>query len=240
MNYLNAATRAKAEAKELIYVLIDYSPSMELGDYLPSRRLGAIEANRRLIEAKAASFGDDLIGIIAFSGDAKCLHRPVAAGTHCEELYQSLGRDISVSGGTDFSVALELAEESLFGNRPAITSPGWLGRIVGSIFLESFDSDTPANRSPKANVGLTRRIIMLTDGEHNGDGDPVRVAHRLKKAGVIIECIGIAGSPSQVDEKMLKRIASRNETGKPRYCFIGDTTSLIRKYKSMANQIRPV
>ena len=239
MNYLKAATRAKAEAKELIYVLIDYSPSMESGDYLPSRRLGAIEANRRLIEAKAASFGDDRIGIIAFSGDARCLHRPVAAGTHCDELYQSLGRDVSVSGGTDFSAALELAEEKLFGRRTASVSSGWLGRIVGGLF-GSFDSETPANRSPKANDGLTRRIIMLTDGEHNGDGDPVQVADRLKKAGVIIECIGIAGSPNEVDEAMLKRIASRDGTGKPRYCFIGDTTSLIRKYKSMANQIRPV
>ncbi len=240
MNYLNAATRAKAEARELIYVLIDYSPSMESEDYLPSRRLGAIEANRRLIEAKAASFGDDRIGIIAFSGDAECLHRPVAAGTHCEELYQSLGRDVSVSGGTDFSAALELAEESLFGRQHAITTPGWLGRIVGSIFLESFDSDSPANRPSKAEDDITRRIIMLTDGEHNGDGDPVQVADRLKKAGVIIECIGIAGSPNEVDEVMLKRIASCDETGKPRYCFIGDTTSLIRKYKFMANQIRPV
>ncbi len=239
MKHLNAATRAKAEAKELIYVLIDYSPSMESGDYQPSRKLGAIEANRRLIEAKAALFGDDRIGIIAFSGDARCLHRPVAAGTHREELYQSLGRDISVSGGTDFSVAMELAEESLFGNRPDITSPGWLGRIVGGLF-ESSGSGTPANRSPKAEDDITRRIIMLTDGEHNGDGDPVQVAHRLKKAGVIIECIGIAGSPNEVDEVMLKRIASRDEAGKPRYCFIGDTSSLIRKYKSMANQIRPV
>ena len=239
MNYLNAATRVSSESQELIYVLIDFSPSMEIEDYQPSRKLGAIEANRRLIEAKAASFPDDQIGIIVFSGEAQCIHPPVAAGAGCRQLNQSLGEDVSVSGGTNFAAALELAEQNLFGKRPVVASRGWLARLLGDIFMEPFDSNTSASSSPGVD-GLTRRIIMLTDGEHNGGGDPVKIARRLKKAGVVIECIGIAGSPGEVDEAMLKRIASRDETGKPRYCFIGDTTSLIRKYKSMANQIRPI
>ncbi len=239
MNYLNTATRVSGEAKELIYVLIDFSPSMEAEDYQPSRKLGAIEANRRLIETKAASFGDDQIGIIVFSGRARCLHPPVAAGTGCKELCRSLRQDVSVSGGTDFSEALKLADECLFGKRPVGASSGWPARLFEGLFLESSDSNTPIGSSAGVDGDLTRRIIMLTDGEHNGDGNPVRIAGRLKKAGVVIECIGIAGSPEDVDEAMLKRIASRDETGKPRYCFIGDTTGLIRKYKSMANQIRP-
>ena len=239
MNYLNAATRVSSESQELIYVLIDFSPSMETGDYQPSRKLGAIEANRRLIEAKAASFPDDKIGIIVFSGEAQCIHPPVAAGAGCRQLNQSLGEEVLISGGTNFSAALELAEQNLFGKRPVGASSGWLGRLLGDIFMEPFDSNTPASSSPGVD-DLTKRIIMLTDGQHNGSGNPVKTADRLKKAGVIIECIGIAGSPGEVDEAMLKRIASRDETGKPRYCFIGDTTGLIRKYKSMANQIRPI
>ncbi len=240
MNYLNSASRVSIARKELIYVLIDFSPSMDTEDYKPSRLVGAIKANRRLIKAKAASFPDDQIGIIMFSGNALCLHPPVPAGKHCEELCQSLQYDESmVTGGTDFSSALELAHEYLFGERLASASPGWLARVVDGLFDPS-DSNTPVGRSPSVNDGITTRIIMLTDGEHNGDGDPVKVAGQLKKAGVIIECIGIAGSPNDVDEAMLKRIASRDQTGKPRYCFIGDTGSLIKKYKSMANQIRPI
>ena len=235
MNYLNAARRVSPESKELILVLIDFSPSMEAEDYQPSRKLGAIEANRRLIEAKADMFPEDQIGIIAFSEDARCLHPPVATGAGCEQLYQSLTEDVPVPGGTDFSAALELAEEELFGYRPASASPGWLARLVDGVF-----EPAPAKPSPSVDDDLARRIIMLTDGGHNGDGDPVKAANRLKRAGVIIECIGIAGSSGEVDEAMLMRIASPDETGKPRYCFIGDTTSLIRKYKSMANQIRPV
>ena len=76
---------------------------------------------------------------------------------------------------------------------------------------------------------------------HVRGADAGRTARPSRKdAGVVIECIGIAGSRDEVDEKILKRIASPDETGRPRYCFISDTSSLIKKYKSMANQIRPV
>ena len=79
---------------------------------------------------------------------------------------------------------------------------------------------------------------MLTDGEHLGDENPVTIAARLKKAGVIIDCIGIGGSPKDVDEKLLKQIASRNPDRSIRYCFIGDQQELIRKYQSLAQHIR--
>lgn len=59
-------------------------------------------------------------------------------------------------------------------------------------------------------------------------------------AGVIIECIGIAGTRKEVDEELLKQIASVDEHGRPRYCFISDTLNLIRKYESMVRHIRAV
>ena len=81
---------------------------------------------------------------------------------------------------------------------------------------------------------------MLTDGEHNGLSNPEKVADRLKNAGVIIDCIGIGGTPNDVDEKLLKKIASRDRNGSIRYCFIGDQQALIRKYETLARHIRPV
>ena len=83
-----------------------------------------------------------------------------------------------------------------------------------------------------------RRIIMLTDGEHNQGGSPVEIASRLKNAGVVIDCIGIGGSPEDVDEELLKQIASRNPDGSVRYCFIGDQSQLLRKYQTLAHHIR--
>ncbi|MFC1780792.1 VWA domain-containing protein [Planctomycetota bacterium] len=87
--------------------------------------------------------------------------------------------------------------------------------------------------------GMTKRIILLTDGEHNAISNPETVADRLKKAGVIIDCIGIGGTPADIDEKLLKKIASRNPDGTIRYCFIGDQQALLRKYETLARHIRP-
>lgn len=84
-----------------------------------------------------------------------------------------------------------------------------------------------------------KRIILLTDGEHNTGSCPLKVASRLKSAGVVIDCIGIGGSPHDVDEKLLKSIASRNPNGSIRYCFIGDKHLLLKKYESLARHIRP-
>ncbi len=239
MRYLNTATRVTSGTKELIYMLIDFSPSMGMPDYEPSRLAGAIEANRRLIEAKATSFPDDEIGIIVFSGEAMCLHPPATAGGGGDRLCRSLKQDVELPGGTDFAAPLELAHELLLGGRPARESRSWLARAIGDLFLESSDTSAPAGQPSAASGDVTKRIIMLTDGEHNGDGYPVKVAGELKRAGVIIECIGIAGSRDEVDEAMLNRIASRDESGRPRYCFIGDTSGLIKRDKSMAHQIRP-
>lgn len=240
MKYLNAAQRLSSKAKELIFVLIDLSPSMECDDYQPTRLAGAIEANKHLIETKAELFPEDRIGIIAFSGAAEVCHQAIPAGKGASDLCKALRNINTPGGGTNFIAPLELAERCMFACQEPDAPQGFLKRMFHEVFLEPEFQDSPNIPKPSASGSTIMRIIMLTDGDHNGDGNPVRIANRLKKAGVIIECIGIAGSPGEVNEKMLKKIASLDEKGQPRYCFIGDTTSLIKKYKSMVNQIRPV
>jgi len=240
MKYLNSAQRLSNQANELMYILIDLSPSMECTDYQPSRRAGAIEANRRLIEAKAELFPDDRLGIIGFSGLAEVCHQAVSLGEGASDLCTALRNIQSPDGGTNFVAPLELAQRCILDGVMPNAPQGLLGRIFSGIFMEPEALDSQNIQKSNVSGNITRRIIMLTDGGHNGGGCPVTTAQRLKDAGVIIECIGIAGSRSEVDENILKKIASPDETGRPRYCFIGDTSSLIRKYKSMANQIRPV
>ena len=240
MKYLNAAQRLSNNTNELVYVLIDLSPSMECDDYQPTRLAGAIEANKRLIETKAELFPEDRLGIIGFSGMAEVCHQATSAGKGKSDLCKALRNINTPGGGTNFIAPLELAEKCFFGGQTYPESQGLLERIFTGFFLEPEVQNSRNIQKPNISGSTVMRIIMLTDGDHNGGGNPVQVANRLKKAGVIIECIGIAGSPGEVDEKMLKKIASLDECSQPRYCFIGDTSSLIRKYKSMANQIRPV
>lgn len=238
MKYINSAQRMNKSISEITYVLIDFSPSMDEKDYQPTRRAGAIAANRRLIETKAGLYPRDLLGIIAFDENAHMLqwHTPVGEG--CQNLCDSLDKTIDEAGGTNFTDALKLAEECLFPENYGYRLQNPLLKFLKDFFFETKPESHPKTITITGNI--TKRIIMLTDGGHNGGGSPVKVAERLKKRGVTIECIGIAGNPSDVDEAMLRKIASIDRHGNPMYCFIGDTDGLISKYETMARHIRNI
>jgi hypothetical protein len=110
--------------------------------------------------------------------------------------------------------------------------------MLSSIFFEqSIDNYTSIRNE---NDNSIKRIILLTDGEHLGGISPIDIANKLKSIGVTIDCIGIGGSPMEVDERLLKQIASRNPDGSIRYCFIGDQQKLLKKYRSLAHHIRAI
>jgi von Willebrand factor type A domain len=240
MKYINTAHRVSDQVKEVTYILIDFSGSMYSDDYEPTRKEGAIQANMRLIETKAQLHPNDQMGIIAFEGNAHLIHHPVTVGTGSLSLCQSLRKEIKDYGGTNFTAALKHATSCFFGGKVKDQSPGMLSQFLNNLFLEPSNTDPTHTPIKPVNDKVTRRIIMLTDGEHTGSCNPVSVAQRLKTAGVIIECIGIAGTRNNVDEKLLKQIASIDESGDPRYYFIKDTADLIKKYQTMAHHIRPV
>ena len=239
MRYLNYANRNNENIPEFLWTLLDFSGSMYEDDYKPSRIEGAIKANTKLIKTKAGLYPQDQMGIIAFDDKAHVLHTPAAIGKGSKSLCNSLRKDIEENGGTNFTAALELAEKCLFTSTIIKKPSGIFSRLFSEILFESPEHDLGHIRKINTQDKITRRIVMLTDGEHNGDGFPVKVAKRLKDAGVIIECIGIAGKRKDVDEIMLKKIASIDDNGKPRYCFIKDSSDLIKKYESMAHHIRP-
>jgi len=89
-------------------------------------------------------------------------------------------------------------------------------------------------------------VILLTDGESNQGPDPVTVAEELKGRGIQLEIIGIGGSPAEVNEKDLKRMATvRN--GRLRYWFIESADALVERFEALAlreidspkHQLRP-
>jgi len=77
------------------------------------------------------------------------------------------------------------------------------------------------------------RVVMLTDGFANEGGDPEPVAQNLKRQGVQLDIIGIGGSPSEVNEEQLKRMASVVDH-KKRYWFIKDVPALVKKFEALA------
>jgi Mg-chelatase subunit ChlD len=77
------------------------------------------------------------------------------------------------------------------------------------------------------------RILLLTDGHSNTGSDPETAASEVKNAGIQLDIIGIGGSPEEVNEPMLKRMASVLE-GQRRYWFIRSVGQLVRKFEALA------
>lgn len=79
------------------------------------------------------------------------------------------------------------------------------------------------------------QVVLLTDG-HNTNGSPRKVANELSEFSVL-ECVGIGGSPADVDEDLLRSIASSHPDGTKRYRWIGDEEQLVRHFHQLAGRI---
>jgi len=243
MKYVIFAHRVLANILfEILITIIDLSASMDTKDWKPSRKAGALEANKQLIRVKARYHPQDKIGIIGFGTEAELLHEPVCVDDGADSLFEVL-ESPPCMGSTNFTAALELAESWLFGStkppRKHSTRKGF-ARFLSELLYGPALQSTEDIRVYSSAGNVVKRLIMLTDGHHWDGPSPLRAAGRLKEAGVIIDCIGIGGSPEDVDQKILRKIASCNPDGSVRYCFIGEQQDLIRKYENLAHHIRSV
>jgi hypothetical protein len=242
MRYLNYANHVTSNGiPEVLLALVDCSGSMDENDWKPSRKAAALKANKELIKVKAQHHPQDSIGIIGFGSYAELLHEPLPLTVGTQSLFRAL-LNPPCMGGTNFIKALKLAQTCLL--IESVQNPSCKGCIgLAGFFSELFYG--PVQQTPHhikdspITTETVRRIVMLSDGGHNEGGSPLMVASRLKDAGVVIDCIGIGGSSHDVDEELLKKIASSNPDGSVRYCFIGDKQTLIEKYETLALHIRP-
>jgi Mg-chelatase subunit ChlD len=81
-----------------------------------------------------------------------------------------------------------------------------------------------------------KQVVLLTDGCHNTGPDPRPTSDRLRDVAVV-ECIGIGGTPRDVDEELLKYIASPYPDGTKRYRWIGDKERLVQHFHNLAGRI---
>ncbi len=76
------------------------------------------------------------------------------------------------------------------------------------------------------------QIILLTDGH---GGEPLNVADTLKgQYPLILDVIGIGGSRTEVNEALLKKVATTDANGVNHYRFIDDTRTLKQHYQQLA------
>ena len=86
------------------------------------------------------------------------------------------------------------------------------------------------------NIRSLAQVVVLSDGYHNTGAEPKSISDKLRKSA-IIECVGIGGSPIDVDEELLKYIASSYPDGKKRYRWIGDKERLVKHFHNLAGRI---
>ena len=77
------------------------------------------------------------------------------------------------------------------------------------------------------------RIVLLTDGQ---GGNPIHTAQRLHKSNVRVDVIGIAGTPEEVAEEEMRKLAS-TINGKNYYRYIRDRTELLQHFKTIATDL---
>jgi Mg-chelatase subunit ChlD len=80
-----------------------------------------------------------------------------------------------------------------------------------------------------------KQVVLLTDG-HNTGSCPRAVAESVRQLG-ILECVGIGGSPDEVEEELLREIASVAPNGSKRYRWIGDKEGLVAHFEQLAGRI---
>jgi von Willebrand factor type A domain len=225
-NYLDFAVPAGLGPTQTVCTLsiLDLSGSMDISDYQPNRLGAAIMATEAMLHEKIKLRPHDKVGIVGFSdkGIRVC---PLTKVKDSQKIFRSL-KNLNTIGSTNFVAGLKTAREMFEGEagirRP---KPGMLQLLLGQAKPE------PATgRITK----FVPHAIFLSDGQHNGSSNAIHAAKKLKQLGVILDCIGIGGSPADVDEDCLKAMASAGPDGKPRYRFIGDSHTLLQDFKRMA------
>jgi len=95
------------------------------------------------------------------------------------------------------------------------------------------DAEACLSASPSTH---DRVLVVLSDGH---GGEPYQVAHRIKRNGTIINCIGVGRTPCDVDEDCLKLVCSK-VGGALRYRFITNATDLTAHFESLATGLSRV
>lgn len=80
------------------------------------------------------------------------------------------------------------------------------------------------------------QVVLLTDGENTGQC-PKHMAEKLKQRAVL-HGVGIGGSPTDVDERLMKQMVSTSPDGKPLYRWIGEGQQLIQHFTQLAGGLR--
>lgn len=126
--------------------------------------------------------------------------------------------------------------------RLGLTPACEIARLEKAIKKISVSSATNISSGLAAAIKLLKdcdganQIVLLTDGDHNWGSSPLDLIEELHKAASV-ECVGIGGNPKDVNEDLLRAIASARPDGSKRYRWIGDKDQLIEHFRQAAGRL---
>ncbi|MCC6682826.1 MAG: VWA domain-containing protein [Phycisphaeraceae bacterium] len=212
-------------------VVLDNSGSMDDDDYHPTRWLAAVAATERFLQQKATHSPADRVAVIGYGSHARIYIPLISVSDAHKILYASVPRSSELGATNIASGLLAGAKQISKADRTAQPRRPLWSRISDWLYDEAAVETPETERQ--------RKLLVLSDG-HNNQKKPVPIAQRLKADGIEIDTVGIARSPEDVDEALLKRIASLDANGNPRYRFIADTKALVEEFKRLAGHIRAI
>jgi Ca-activated chloride channel family protein len=202
-----------------VILAFDVSNSMKATDLQPTRIEAAQTAARAFVEKQPSTIR---IGVVAFGDGAVIVQQPTSTQS---DVIAAINR-LSVDGGTSLGQGLFESLNAIAG-KPLTIDQAALSSDSGQVDIGYFGSAA---------------IVLLSDGENNGQPDPLTVASVASTAGVHIDTIGIGTEQGTVvdiggfsvatalDSDLLTQIASATD-GK--YYQASDAATLADVYKSI-------
>ena len=200
--------------RERVVLLIDCSRSMLQTDYPPSRLAAAKQGAMEFVNKKVGLDPGDEVAVAYFGNIARAAAALRRVGGN-EEYFQNRIDRLRVSyWGTSIGRGLQKAADLLRAGPPG-----------------------KGKKAEDAKELFVPRIVVLSDGEDLSGPDPVGLASRLKKSGVVIDAIGIGergpgpGPGRGLNEALLTAIASPG-----RYRYIRDSVDLVKHFGALAEK----
>jgi len=231
-----AIAQAQDHRAERVLLMIDVSGSMDETDYPPCRLAAAQDASLGFLAEKARLGMGDHMGLVSFGSNGRMVHSLVPVRTGQAQLRSAIQR-LTTNGSTNMAAGLKCCQSAFDSKSSAMPNMSVRG-LMDWLFRSPVQAQPGVDE--QVVVPNARRIVVLTDGHHNEGPNPLPIATQLKSDGVAIECIGIGGEPSDVEESLLKQMASTDPDGRQLYWFISDRAGLIRKFRECATGLRAV
>jgi len=213
--------QGNCNSQRCIGFILDRSGSMSSSMGGESRLEAVVQATRHAAYTLEATDPNCLLFVVAFDTEADVVVPVALAGRDASFIRGALGT-IKSRGGTDFGAGLRAALNTFESLGLSAQSQGLIRRAGG------------AGASPL--LPFEARALFLSDGQ-DCRSESLPLVGRIQDLGVTLCTVGVGRRRDQVNESLLRQMASIGPDGQPLYSWITDGLDLQRRFVEVATGI---